>query len=221
MEFADRQAARGALRQGAFLRALLITLRLKDAPLLREVILATPPSDVRSKPLTFYARLISHPTNYSLPALSPRPVRLRMQRLIAFKRARHVTAWSATSHAGAQQYHRQIAMADMMILRGLCMQVDLVAARVPAVALVEVLNALAEALKECPHLEFLLRWVRALCLHHGSALQVCSLSLSVLWHLAPACTVKCRTLHGRGVRHSLHCSVLVMRLRNSRLRVPG
>ena len=52
------------------------------------------------------------------------------------------------------------------------MQVDLVAARVPAAVAAEVLDALARALGECAHIEFLLRWVRALCLHHGPALQV-------------------------------------------------
>ncbi len=40
------QAARRAMKQGAWLRALLVTLRLKDAALLRQVILGTPPQDV-------------------------------------------------------------------------------------------------------------------------------------------------------------------------------
>lgn len=35
------------MKQGAWLRALLITLRLKDAALLRDVILSTPLKDVR------------------------------------------------------------------------------------------------------------------------------------------------------------------------------
>ena len=52
------QAARAALKQGAFLRALLITLRLKDAALLRDVILSTPPDDVR------------HPLNH-MPGCAP------------------------------------------------------------------------------------------------------------------------------------------------------
>ncbi len=40
------QAARRAMREGAWLRALLVTLRLKDAQLLRQVILGTPPEEV-------------------------------------------------------------------------------------------------------------------------------------------------------------------------------
>ena len=67
---------------------------------------------------------------------------------------------------------------DAPLWGALLPQVDMVAARVPAVALVEVLSALAEALGECPHLEFLLRWVRAVCLHHGAALQARALAMS-------------------------------------------
>lgn len=40
------QAARRAMREGAWLRALLVTLRLKDVELLRQVILGTPPQEV-------------------------------------------------------------------------------------------------------------------------------------------------------------------------------
>ena len=40
------QAARRAMREGAWLRALLVTLRLKDAELLRQIILGTPPQEV-------------------------------------------------------------------------------------------------------------------------------------------------------------------------------
>lgn len=42
----------------------------------------------------------------------------------------------------------------------------------PPAALTEVLAALAEALGDSPHIEFLLRWVRCLCLQHGNTLQV-------------------------------------------------
>lgn len=34
------------MREGAWLRALLVTLRLKDVELLRQVILGTPPQEV-------------------------------------------------------------------------------------------------------------------------------------------------------------------------------
>ena len=47
------QAVLAALKAGAHLRALLIALRLKDAPLLRDVVLATPVADVR----TFFSHL--------------------------------------------------------------------------------------------------------------------------------------------------------------------
>ena len=51
-------------------------------------------------------------------------------------------------------------------------QVELVANSLPPAALTEVLAALAEAMAESPHIEFLLRWVRCICLQHGNALQV-------------------------------------------------
>ncbi|KAK9915110.1 hypothetical protein WJX75_004822 [Coccomyxa subellipsoidea] len=88
------QAARRAMREGAWLRALLVTLRLKDAELLRLVILGTPPQEV-----------------------------------------------------------------------------DMIAGSVPTAALTDVLAALAEYMTDCPHLEFLLKWVRSLCLRHGTTLQ--------------------------------------------------
>ena len=40
------QAARAALKQGSHLSALLIALRLKDAQLLRDVIMSTPATEV-------------------------------------------------------------------------------------------------------------------------------------------------------------------------------
>lgn len=51
-------------------------------------------------------------------------------------------------------------------------QVDVVAASVPRAALAGVLGALAEYIADCPHLEFLLMWVRSICLRHGTTLQV-------------------------------------------------
>lgn len=48
----------------------------------------------------------------------------------------------------------------------------MVAAAVPASALTEVLGALAEYFADCPHVEFLLHWVRSICLRHGPTLQV-------------------------------------------------
>ncbi|KXZ50608.1 hypothetical protein GPECTOR_15g291 [Gonium pectorale] len=88
-------AARAALAAGAHLRAALIALRLGDAPLLKHVLMATPPG----------------------PAV-------------------------AATAAG------------------------LPAAFVPAV-----LAALAEAAAEGPHLEFVLSWVRGVCVAHGAALK--------------------------------------------------
>jgi periodic tryptophan protein 2 len=52
------------------------------------------------------------------------------------------------------------------------MQVDVVASSVPTAALMEVLGALAEYFADCPHVEFLLHWVRSICLKHGTVLQV-------------------------------------------------
>ena len=60
---------------------------------------------------------------------------------------------------------------------GLCLQVDMVAGSVPTAALADVLAALAEYMTDCPHLEFLLKWVRSLCLRHGTTLQVCAYTL--------------------------------------------
>jgi len=46
-----------------------------------------------------------------------------------------------------------------------------VAAAVPPPAVPTLLVELARLLSATPHLEFMLSWLRALCLHHGSALQ--------------------------------------------------
>ncbi len=48
----------------------------------------------------------------------------------------------------------------------------MIAGSVPTAALVDVLAALAEYMTDCPHLEFLLSWVRSICLRHGTTLQV-------------------------------------------------
>ncbi len=52
------------------------------------------------------------------------------------------------------------------------LQVDMIAGSVPAAALTDVLAALADYMTDSPHLEFLLKWVRSLCLRHGTTLQV-------------------------------------------------
>jgi hypothetical protein len=50
-------------------------------------------------------------------------------------------------------------------------QLDTVARALPALYLEPLLRALAGLLTESPHLEFLLRWVRAVAVAHGPALQ--------------------------------------------------
>ena len=45
-------------------------------------------------------------------------------------------------------------------------------AGLPSAAVADVLTLLAEFMPECPHLEFILKWLRLLCLKHGPALQV-------------------------------------------------
>ena len=52
------------------------------------------------------------------------------------------------------------------------MQVDTVVAGLPSAAVSDVMKLLAEFMPECPHLEFILKWLRSLCLKHGPALQV-------------------------------------------------
>ena len=51
-------------------------------------------------------------------------------------------------------------------------QVEAVARGLPPAALSPVVAALAELLGDSAHLEFLLRWVHALCVAQGAALQV-------------------------------------------------
>ena len=51
---------------------------------------------------------------------------------------------------------------------------DTTVASLPSAAVADVLALLAEYMPECPHLEFILKWLRSLCLKHGPALQVCS-----------------------------------------------
>ena len=46
------------------------------------------------------------------------------------------------------------------------------AASVPSAAVVPLLQSLAVSLATSPHLEFVLAWLHALCMHHGSMLQV-------------------------------------------------
>lgn len=52
------------------------------------------------------------------------------------------------------------------------LQVDAVARGLPPAALAAVVAALAELLAGSAHLEFLLRWVHALCVAQGRAIQV-------------------------------------------------
>ncbi|KAA6423408.1 MAG: WD40 repeat [Trebouxia sp. A1-2] len=87
-------AAYKALANRAFLRALLIALRLKDPEVVRQVMMAIPPSQVGS-----------------------------------------------------------------------------VAAGVPSASVPQVLSALASYLADSPHLEFLLSWLRDICIKHGRSLQ--------------------------------------------------
>ncbi len=56
------------------------------------------------------------------------------------------------------------------------MQVDTTVASLPSAAVADVLTLLAEYMPECPHLEFILKWLRSLCLKHGPTLQVCCYS---------------------------------------------
>lgn len=50
-------------------------------------------------------------------------------------------------------------------------------AALPTAAVADVLALLAEYLPVCPHLEFILKWLQALCLKHGPAIQVSLLCL--------------------------------------------
>lgn len=59
------------------------------------------------------------------------------------------------------------------------MQVDAVASGVPTASVASVLQALAECLSETPHVEFALRWVRALCARHAAALQTMPSSVTL------------------------------------------
>ncbi len=61
------------------------------------------------------------------------------------------------------------------------LQVDTTVASLPSAAVADVLTLLAEYMPECPHLEFILKWLRSLCLKHGPALQVCSSSPTPCW----------------------------------------
>ena len=51
------------------------------------------------------------------------------------------------------------------------MQVSSVAAGVPSASVPQVLVALASYLADSPHLEFLLSWLRDICVRHGRSLQ--------------------------------------------------
>ena len=50
-------------------------------------------------------------------------------------------------------------------------QVGYIAAAMPLAAVTTLLVVLAGLLPSSPHLEFMLSWLRALCLHHGNVLQ--------------------------------------------------
>ena len=55
-------------------------------------------------------------------------------------------------------------------------------AALPTAAVADVLALLAEYLPVCPHLEFILKWLQALCLKHGPAIQVSILGLQTTIH---------------------------------------
>lgn len=57
-------------------------------------------------------------------------------------------------------------------LQSLWLQVAFVAASVPTATVVPLLTSLAGSLATSPHLEFMLAWLHALCMHHGNMLQV-------------------------------------------------
>ena len=57
------------------------------------------------------------------------------------------------------------------MLAALLTQVAAVANGVPSASVPAVLTALAEELGESPHLQFLLNWVEAVAVRHGSSLQ--------------------------------------------------
>ena len=70
------------------------------------------------------------------------------------------------------------------------LQVETTVASLPTAAVADVLSLLAEYMPECPHLEFILRWLRLLCIKHGPALQVCFLIMlggDPLFHCSPSC----------------------------------
>ena len=52
-----------------------------------------------------------------------------------------------------------------------CLQVSSVAAGIPSASVAQVLVALASYLTDSPHLEFLLSWLKHICIRHGRTLQ--------------------------------------------------
>jgi hypothetical protein len=64
----------------------------------------------------------------------------------------------------------------------------------------DVLSLLAENMPECPHLEFILRWLHLLCIKHGPALQVCSMVMLEVdpSQLQPSCYWLCTALGFEG-----------------------
>lgn len=75
-------------------------------------------------------------------------------------------------------------------------QVETTVSALPTAAVADVLTALAEYLPECPHLEFVLRWLRLLCLKHGPAMQVCISGFLSARRLALYITVQALLDHG-------------------------
>ena len=55
-------------------------------------------------------------------------------------------------------------------------QVQAVAAGVPSACLADMLTSLADLLAIAPHLEFIMSWVRAVCLHHATTLATAAQS---------------------------------------------
>ena len=118
------QAARQALSQHHYVKALLLAMRLKDTQMLENILLSVPDKQVRHPALRAYL----------VPCIAyALPVRVDM------------------CNYGCQ--------------------VGYTAAAVPPSAVTMLLVVLAGSLPSSPHLEFMLSWLRALCLHHGDVLQ--------------------------------------------------
>lgn len=77
---------------------------------------------------------------------------------------------------------RDVFQPDLRVLltETITLQVDTTVAALPSAAVADILTLLAEFMPECPHLEFILKWLRALCIKHGPTLQVCIRTISAV-----------------------------------------